>query len=145
MKYFHVLGLLLIGALAACDPANVVNDGSPPKFRLVSQSNDLQARFDLRLISEDTRPLCLTVEQWPNGRGQIESGGARAMVRMKDKEMPAKDSNFGYCPNGCGEFRVTPGHDLIGFVGYTEFADEAFISSVTDKTLIFNVMPYVCR
>lgn len=133
-------------ALAACASTGAGHvDGAPPRFTLVAEPNDAQKRFDLRLVSTDIRPLCLTAEQWPSPSGKVESGGARAVLIMNAQRFPASNANFGYCPGGCGQLRVEPGNDLNGFVGYAEFGDERLIASTPDKTLRFNVQPYLCR
>lgn len=128
----------------ACSATRPDDAKVPAKFKLVTSVNDALARFDLRLVSRDYRPLCLTAEQWPSRQGKVESGGTRAVLRVKDQDLPAKDTNFGYCPGGCGELRIEPGKDLSGFIGYAEFGDEEAIASMTDKTLKFDVEPYVC-
>lgn len=49
-----------------------------------------------------------------------------------------------YCPGGCGELRIEPGRSLRGVVPYRLFGDEGVIAAEAQRTLRFEVHPWVC-
>lgn len=59
--------------------------------------------------------------------------------------LPIRDMNFGYCPGGCGEFKVLPGGRLEAWLPYSEFGDASQVLALPSRKLELGVVPYVCR
>ena len=54
------------------------------------------------------------------------------------------DTNFGFCPGGCGIIVVSPGETLRGFIPYSEFGDPAQIEQLQDRRLEYLIVPRIC-
>jgi hypothetical protein len=142
----HALAIFVLAwCLVGCSPASAKKDSAPPMFRMSVTPNDALARFDLVLESEDTRPLCLTAEDWPNSFGRLGGWAGQAKVAVHDTELPSKWTNFGYCPINCTAWTVTREQPLHGFIAYDQFVSSEPLATVVDKRLSFKVRPYICR
>jgi hypothetical protein len=113
-------------------------------YAFVAQANDAEKRFDLTLISKSARPICLSVEDWPNALGESAGGGGRAVLRTTNQSLPAKDTNFGYCVGRTCELSVKPKKSLTGHINYSEFGDPALIKEDAGKRLEYQIHPYFC-
>ena len=137
-----ILASLVAVSAAACAKQTVFLPSEG--FLLVVTDNRGEFQFDLELQSRDDRPICITVEQWPNEDGQLHMGSEMAVLRTKDNLIRAKDVNFGSCPGGCGEIRISPGSSLEGRISYAAFGDPAAVASSSVRDLEFGVFPYYC-
>ena len=138
-----LFALLALGAgLAACATGILRADAA--EYSLKVEDNPAAQRFDLVLTANGSRALCLTSEQWPSRVGQLHMGGD-ATLTSKGLTLPARAENFGYCPGGCGRYRITSGHPLRGFIAYEAFGDAQRLALDADKQVTFKVSPFVCR
>ena len=128
---------VLASSLLAC-----TGDRFEPVFDVEINDRPDGRRFDLALKSYDSRYLCLEFEAWPNKFGQIHMGGA--VLETSSGVYEAEIFNFGYCPGGCGVFRIPPNGRLEGFIGYSQFEAEIDVEGESDRRLIFSASPHLC-
>lgn len=141
-----IMSLACASMMAACASHNAGVSGSAaqPVFDLSITDNVDLHRFELVLRSLDSRPLCMDVEQWPNGLGQVDWHGRQGVLQSKGGSFSAKDANFGFCPGGCGVIRIAPGAEQHSFVPFSEFGNPKMIANLQDRRLDFTVTPRVC-
>lgn len=103
-------------------------------------------RFELSLSSLTPSTLCLSVEAWPNARGELSDGSQRAVVVLDNGDIrEAKDYNFGYCPGGCGMLAVSGYQSLSGQIAYDAIAFRETGEESAPKQLRFSVSPERCE
>lgn len=141
-KPLKILGLL--AALTACAP-NITRP-TVERYALHIVDNADEVRFDVVLTSNDTRPLCVAIENWPNPSGHFTVEKEDAFVKIGADVLPIKSKLVSaYCPGGCGEYRIEPRGELRGFIAYEAFGDASRLAENEEKELNFPVSPYYCR
>ena len=113
-------------------------------YKLIVQANDPERRFDLTFLSNTSRPICFSLEDWPNNLGESAGGGGRALLHTATGDMPASDTNFGFCVGPACELHVQPKQSLKGYISYKEFGDPLRIASDASKRLEYRIKPYFC-
>lgn len=116
-----------------------------PRFELIVTKNNELRRFDLLLRPAESRDLCLNVDQWPSRNGVLDGGSQLAYVTTDSGRIPAKDGNFGYCPGGCGYFKVAVGDSLSGFISFDQFPGFDELVSSDPSILHYTINPVACR
>jgi hypothetical protein len=139
------LGLIFaVAALAGCAPANI--QPSSGQYILKVENNPGDGRFDISLISKASRPICVSLESWPNASGEFTVENEGVAIRGGGKIFSAKSKLLSaYCPGGCGEHRIKPGGELHGIISYGTFGDVGSLAESEPMELIFKVFPYYCR
>lgn len=148
MKAIFATGILLVGLITlGCSSSPLINAKpmTSPMFKLETIDIPEQKRFELTLKSLDARQLCLDVEQWPNSIGGVHFGRDIAVLEFDDGSVPIHDSNFGYCPGGCGTIEVEPNSELRALIPYGQFGDPNEIAKLKNKRLKFSVSPRYCK
>ena len=140
--FASLVALLSAIVLSAC--ASSARNKAPPMYDLVIKDNVEQRRFELMLVSTDERSICFEVEKWPNKHGQVSGGSWRAILISGEQKFSAPDTNFGFCPGGCGIIVVSPGETLRGFIPYSEFGDPVQIAQLQDRRLEYLIVPRIC-
>lgn len=139
------LTLLLTSLVLACACSHIAGGGAAsvqPRYELNVVDNMQAKRFDLALVSEDGRAICLPISQWPSKTGWLDSGSHRAQLIAGSAKLPAQDRTFGY---SAGVLHVlAPGAVLQGYIPYSEFGEEEEIAKLGDRRLAFSVAPRVC-
>jgi hypothetical protein len=138
-----VLGLFLQGCISSS-----ISDKEPtnsPVFKLDVIDVPDQKHFSLILKSLDAKQLCLHVEQWPAPMGGVHFGSDKVFLDFEGGSMPIRDSNFGYCPGGCGVIKIEPNSELRALIPYIEFGDPDQIQKLKDKRLRFPVTLQYCK
>lgn len=136
-------GLLVVAcATSAIQQPSHASAGTD--YDLIVQANDAQSRFDLTIISKTPRPICFSVEDWPNDLGQSAGGAGRALLHTGNGDLAASDTNFGYCVGAACELTVPPKQSLKGHINYREFGDPARIMADAGKRLEYQIKPYFC-
>ncbi len=113
-------------------------------YILTVKPNDAASRFDLALSSRSPKQLCLSVDDWPNSLGQVTGGGGRALLKLNGQDIPATETNFGYCVGKTCQTVLQPKKVLTGSVNYKEFKDPQTLRDTSSKTLQYQVHPYFC-
>lgn len=137
---------LLIAPLmvnVACAP--LITHPTSDSYNLQIVDNIDKRKFDVILRSKDNLPICVSVLVWPSSFGHLHMGSSIATLHAATGELLAKDANFGYCPGGCGEYRIEPGDKLSGFIAYEIFGDPEQLASDSSKQLKFSVKPTYCK
>jgi len=125
MKIVIYCALLIFASAAVGCMAGVTDrHGSPShdaKYQIVWEDNLEKSHFDVSLISQDDRPICVDVRTWPTLHGELVGADSAATVAVGDKKFPS----FVDLPLECkGEkcfIAVKPRARLDGFVNYSEF------------------------
>lgn len=136
---FAVAWLLLTGC--------AVKDNRPDlgQYSFEITDNPNERSFDIVLKSHAIRPLCISIENWPSRDGQLHMGSSLATLELSESSLPARDDNFGYCPGGCGQYRIEAGEELRGFITYAVFGEPERLVLHSSKRLQFSVSPHYCR
>ena len=114
-------------------------------YRLEIRDMPESRRFELSLSSLTSSSICISVEEWPNARGELSDGSQRAAVVLSTGEVrAAKDYNFGYCPGGCGQLAVSGYQTLTGYITYDAIALQSLSEESAPKELRFSVTPVRC-
>lgn len=151
MRVSRWVGLLAILWLVSCTTDRVVGQrtaSSTARYRLQVTDRPDQKRFDVRLDSIDDRPLCITVENWPNRHGRLHFGATWVNVTSAEGLFPGGEENFGYCIDENGGpclIQIPPKSSLKGYIVYKEFGDPAKIAALSQRRLRFPVSPQVCK
>jgi hypothetical protein len=144
MKNFSAIPALLIAVGSCASPATTATE-DPARFKLLVVDEESKMEFRVEFKSEDTRKICFEVEQWPSASGSLDSGSQSAWLVTNERNIPAFDDNFGYCPGGCGLIQVDAGKSLIGRITYSQFGSADEISRMAVKKLRFDIYPKICR
>lgn len=108
--------------------------------------NIAERRFDMVLKSNDTKPLCLSIEAWPSSTGKFPTENAAVTLKTTQGILPVRSElQSAYCPGGCGEHRIEPKGELRGFIAYEAFDDPTKLAADQIKQLQFSVIPSYCR
>lgn len=136
--------MTLVVMLAACAPT--ITRPTVDRYTLHVIDNVAEQRFDVALMSHDSRPLCISIENWPNSSGHFTVEKEDTFVKTGADLLPARSKLLSaYCPGGCGEHRIEPKNELRGFIVYEAFGDSAKLATDSNKELKFPVAPYYCR
>ncbi|WP_413975380.1 hypothetical protein [Stenotrophomonas acidaminiphila] len=136
--------LFLMAALAAC--ASTISRPTGDRYALRITDNVADGRFDVALTSNDSRPLCVSIESWPNSSGYFTVEKEDTYVKSGADVLSANSKLMSaYCPGGCGEHRIEPQGELHGFIAYEAFGDAGRLAKDVNKELEFPVSPYYCR
>lgn len=117
----------------------------PPRYHLIVKDNRALARFEVTLVSRDSRIICLGRGGWPDESGHVDWGSQWVKLKSNRRSFPARDWNFGYCEGTDCTIRVQPRSKLTGFIGYAEFGDPQKIAVLRFRHLDFDPLVYVCR
>jgi hypothetical protein len=142
LRWFSLLNLVWLWSCSV--PVGSERAPVPPRYQLEIRDRPQQKKFLLTLRSLDDRPLCLDIEDWPNGSGQLHFGSSWVKLALPEGIHPARDENFGYCLGGC-TIHIAPGSALTGYIGYAAFGEPAAIAALSQRHLQFVVSPRVCR
>lgn len=129
--------------LGGCTPS--IMRPTPDQYSLQIIDNPAEYRFDITLQSNDSKPLCVSIENWPSREGQLHMGSSLATLLTDAGAFTARDENFGYCPGGCGQHRIGPSGELRGHISYKAFGDPVRLAADKNKRLQFSVAPSYCR
>ncbi|MBD7921436.1 hypothetical protein [Xanthomonas bonasiae] len=138
----------MIFALAGCASTSTATRARPEfdYYNIIVSDNVAKKRFDIVFESYDSRPLCVSVENWPSSSGHFMSDNENVFVKSDDVVLPEKSKLLSaYCPGGCGEHRVRQGGSLRGFISYDVFGDAERLAEVSKILLNFKVFPYCCH
>lgn len=141
MKKVLLLALL---ALTACGASVPIRWASPSDFALTVVDHPTLKRFDLTLTSHSSALLCLSIEAWPAKEGLPLGFLGSASVATHSGIKTLLPTGSAYCPGGCGEVRLKPGHSVRGVLPYAVFHDALVIASDSHRELDYQVHPYVC-
>ena len=143
MKFIQfAISLCLAFGASACVGASTPEP--LPRYSFQIEDNPDQRRFDLAIVSEDSRLLCVYVDYWPNPLGELDEGSVRSSLESDSGVLAGKDGVFGYAPTGWPVFVIVPSSSLSGFISYSSFGDPDTISKLVNRRLIFSVGPEVC-
>jgi hypothetical protein len=138
------LAIFLATALGSCSKGVV--RPSEDRYRVVVVDNTKEERFDISLVSNDVRPFCLSIENWPNSSGTFTVEQSDVFLETSRGVLPVRSPLMSvYCPGGCGQHRVEPNGELHGFIMYSAFGDPLELAADTSKRLRFNIFPFYCR
>jgi hypothetical protein len=149
-SFWLILTIWVMHSSSSASPNTCGRNHVVPAPRYVFKVYDHpgEKRFLLSLKSLDDRALCIYVEEWPNGKGQLHFGSTWVTLETQARVYPARDENFGYCVSERGKpcvIRIAPRSELRGFIGYAEFGDSAKIASLHQRKLRFKVSPQICK
>jgi len=130
----------LMFALIACATTSAAVTTSDYSLSIVA--NDAEQRFDIELESQTSKPLCLSVDDWPNGLGEMHYSSGHVFARVGEQRYAIRDQNFGYCIGSRCSHRIEPGQRLRGLVSYAEFPGASLSGGSSD--LIFPLVPHFC-
>jgi hypothetical protein len=138
--------LLLFLASVGCSSTRLMEIvlAPPEAFKLSVKDVPEQRHFELVLTSLDPNALCLDVEQWPNSKGGVHFGSDVAVIEHSAGSVPIRDSNFGYCPNGCGVIRIESSSSIRAIIPYEEFGDPDAVYRLKNRTLRYSIAPRYC-
>lgn len=147
MKAIFATGILFgVFALGCSSTASThAEPATGPVFKFDAVDNLEKKQFELTLKSLDVKQLCLDVEQWPSASGGVHFGSDTAILESDDGSIPIQDSNFGYCPGGCGTITVEPNSELRAAIPYAQFGNSSEIEKLKNKRLKFPVTPRYCK
>ena len=132
--------------VAACASPTKHQLKTGPAYELIIEDRPELQLFLLRLRSNESKPLCINSEGWPNSRGEIWSGSAPPLIRLrsKDRLVSAVTKLDEYCPGGCQT--VIPPHGvLLGDVKYETFGDPKVIRSLPERRLEVDIELVRCK
>jgi len=143
-RFFEVMVLIALAfALSSCSPK--VIRPTEDRFHLLVAPNDARNRFDITFSSEDQRPLCIPVENWPDSSGRFTVENSDVSLQIDADIILSRSPLMStYCPGGCGYHRIESMEELRGFVAYDAFGDPAQIAAAPQKRLDFDVFPIYC-
>ena len=81
-------------AISAPDP-KFAKEGKD--YELSWSQNDESSTFGIKLTSKNGKPLCISVDDWPDKFGQVSGGAGRASLKAVDFSAPSVVTNFGFC------------------------------------------------
>jgi len=143
VTFMERLSLLIMSwALAACTFNSSVAD--PPKYAFVVEDNPTLQRFDVKLVSNDSRKLCLTSEDWPSSYGDVSDGDIRLMLTYEGGSVKGKMFSFGYAPHGFSSYVIEKRSPLIGIISYASFDSSVQITQLPNKSLQLMLDVGVC-
>ena len=143
LRPFLVVGVMVL--LVACSSTATVVRPSPDSFEFSVQDNPRDLRFELALKSNDSRAICLAVEDWPSEEGALVVQRDDVAVKTSGGVLPAESELLStYCPGGCGVKRIEPRGMLRGSISYEVFGSPQQLAQDLDKKLLFTVNPYYC-
>ena len=135
LTYLALLSFLLFGCTVA--------ERRPNHDLVIIDNSDLR-KFEISLISNDLKPICIYGDGWMNKAGQIDTDGSNGVINSTKGKFSAKGHNFGYCKGDC-YIKIAPKGKLVGFIPYSEFGDELKIAALPDRQLQFDVYVNYCE
>lgn len=117
-----------------------------PEAKYSIEINDQpdRRRFEIKVTSRDTRPICMESRQWPNRRGELDARNTVAILRTERR-------SFDLHPDGPGTrddarlITLAPGEAVVGFVGYSVFGNPDEIAKLSERKLVFVVGVVACH
>ncbi|MFE3970181.1 MULTISPECIES: hypothetical protein [unclassified Stenotrophomonas] len=138
------LVVFLAGGLCSCSHGIIRPAAENYRVDVVDRAEE--RRFDVSLVSNDDRALCVSKESWPDATGGFSVARDDTFVLAGGDRLQARSGLMSaYCPGGCGEHRVEPHGALRGFISYEAFAGSKVLAGEGRKELHFSVSPYYCR
>lgn len=142
------LVVILASCLPACTslPPFESHQQISPKFRIDIRDVPEGNAFAVKLISEDTRTMCLSREQWPRSDGSLHGPEGRAFLLLGARKIASKNNYFGHCRGSGCAIVIPPGETLTGLVSYSNFGE--IMEDAGTKRLDFEVSPWmaaVCK
>lgn len=113
-------------------------------FSLSISENYAEKVFEVTLVSQADRAICLHKHNWPNPRKQLHFSGEDVFVETSNKRYYIKNRNFGYCSGRCW-MRIDPGEKLKGAISFLEFDPEMWADPAADRKLSFKVSLLFCE
>jgi hypothetical protein len=142
IRFIFIIGHML--ALTSC--ANEIVRPSQDSYHLNIIDNVTKQRFDIILISDDDRPICVSNENWPNSSGIFTVENSEVFVESAagifSTQSPLMSA---YCPGGCGFHKIAPHSELQGFILYAAFYNSVNFADDPSKKLRFSVSPSYCK
>jgi hypothetical protein len=143
MKQFRLALLAIAPLLGSC--AGTPSQSAELEFEFTTTDQPPQEVFELVLRSRDSRAICMDVQDWPQG-GSVHYGAPAVRIVHDAGAVPIKDSNFGFCPEGCGVVRVEPRGRIVAHIPYSEFAAPIEeIREMKNRRLEFPIRAYACK
>ena len=145
-RHLTIFGALLVSS--GCSTSSIPHaemQAAPPLFQVDSVDIPEKKQFELVLRSNDSRRICLSVDQWPNSAGKVNFGSDIAKLQFSSGSINMRDSNFGYCPGGCGLISIEPASEIRATIPYSEFGDPSAIEKLSNKQLIYTIVPRYCE
>lgn len=133
-----VAALMLMLTACATTSGEVTSDD----YSLDITTNDAEQRFDVALQSLSSKPLCVSVDSWPNSLGELHYASDYVAAVVGDNRYAIRDQNFGYCLGSRCSHRIEPGQRLVGFVSYSAFPEAPLQGAA--PVLIFPVPVHSC-
>jgi hypothetical protein len=135
--------LALIGCISPrADNATAPVEGKD--YILTTESDDANARFNVSLRTLATRPLCMSIVEWPSRNGAIGGGSGIAEILSDTTKLSPHDFNYGTCIGPQCLLRVPPDQTLRGFIAYNQFGDPTIIQALPRKRLAIYSKPAFC-
>lgn len=134
-----ILTGMLVLVLASCTkPIEVI-----PNIA-VDATDDRKARqFVLAIRNDSDRALCVPEIEWPNAKGNFESNGTDAFVRIGDQRFYAPANNMGVCLAKNCSLKIPPGQRLKAKLSYEKFGIPAELNDA-EKTVEFAIYGGYC-
>lgn len=121
----------------------VTNNARPNKEIIIIDNSTLK-KFEVTLISNDLKTICIYGDGWISDSGQIYNDGTNGVIYSTKGKFPAKSHNYGYCKGDC-YIKIPAKGRLSGSIPYSEFGDESQIAALPDKELQFAVYVNYCE
>lgn len=142
MKMTKTAAFLIAMSRASC--ATTQQPIGQSSYRLSIIDNSAQQRFDLVLINKEAHAICVDIDEWPTGRGQLRVDDGQVSVEVDSKRYISRGAlSTAYCPGGCGELRVEAGAELRGSLDYRWL--EGFEPELAHYKKRLNFYPHVRR
>lgn len=138
--------LVFVVALAGCSGfhTNYNNVDFMSNYEFVVFDRPASMGYELRIVSEDSRPICVFIEQWPLESKYLFEGAVVFITASEGQIIRAgTEAVTGYAPGR--HYRIEPGETLLGFIPYSLFGDPEEIKALSAKQLNYAVNPVVCR
>jgi len=99
-------------------------------------------RIGLTLQNLSENPLCMSLESWPNDKGEVGMPGEYFTLVVGDRQFPVALTHFDFCPS-CVYF-VLPGETVTAHVAYSSFGLPDSLAH-EEKVLSFQPAGYMCK
>jgi hypothetical protein len=143
ISYLTTLSALIF---LSCGCAITQKDEPPITYKFTtSDDRENNAFIVFFRSSEDKKRICIDVQSWPNKAGAVHYGGDAVKIIHDAGMISIRDSNLGYCPNGCGSIRIKPNQEIRAVIPYSEFGDPKEIAALENKRIDYSLAPYRCK
>jgi hypothetical protein len=101
-----------------------------------------ERRISLSFQNPSDSPICMSLESWPNDKGEVGMPGEYFTLVIADRKFPVECTHFDFCPR-CVYF-VLPGEKVTAYVPYESFGIPSDLVS-DEKALQYQPTAFVCR